>query len=114
MKIREFMNSQWVNKARDPEARSRVMAEFPEWVEKVTNSELVQRAQRLWRYLKSEAASPADVVLVIGALLYLISPIDAVPDFIPVAGFLDDATIAGLVLGYLDRKASEEIGDTAV
>jgi uncharacterized membrane protein YkvA (DUF1232 family) len=108
------MNSEWVAKARDPEARSRVTAEFPEWVQKVKNSELVERAQRLWQFLKSDAASPADVVLVIGALLYLISPIDAVPDFIPIAGFLDDATIAGLVLGYLDRKASLEISETSM
>ncbi|MHC4839771.1 MAG: YkvA family protein [Planctomycetota bacterium] len=35
------------------------------------------------------------------ALLYFISPIDLVPDAIPVAGLLDDAAVVGAALGML-------------
>lgn len=30
---------------------------------------------------------------IVGTLLYLLSPIDLIPDFIPVVGFLDDAAV---------------------
>ena len=35
------------------------------------------------------------------ALLYVISPIDFIPDFIPVVGFLDDAVVLALCLKLL-------------
>jgi uncharacterized membrane protein YkvA (DUF1232 family) len=42
--------------------------------------------------------------LLLGALAaYLASPLDLVPDFIPVAGQLDDAILVALVLRYLLR-----------
>ena len=33
------------------------------------------------------------------ALAYFLSPVDMVPDFIPLSGFLDDAALLGLVFG---------------
>ena len=38
------------------------------------------------------------IAAIIGAIIYVVSPIDAVPDFIPVAGWLDDGAVvtAGL------------------
>ena len=39
-------------------------------------------------------------------LLYLTSPIDLVPDFIPVLGYLDDVVIALLALALIIRLTS--------
>ena len=89
----------------DPEARSQVLEELPAWITRVRNSDLVAKARRLKDYLTSGQASTVDIVLVVAALLYLISPFDAIPDFIPVVGWLDDVAVAGLVLSYLDKKA---------
>ena len=47
-------------------------------------------------------------VLVLG-ILYLVLPIDLVPDFVPVAGQLDDVLIAGLVVALLIRTAGDEV-----
>jgi uncharacterized membrane protein YkvA (DUF1232 family) len=107
MDMKDFADSKWVNAARDPRTRQRVLQELPGWIEKVQNSDLIAKARRLKDYLWSGRCSTADIILVVAALLYLISPIDAIPDFIPVVGWLDDVAVAGLVLGYLDRKASQ-------
>ena len=39
---------------------------------------------------------------------YLASPIDLIPDFIPVAGYLDDAILVVLMLRWLRRTADAE------
>ena len=40
---------------------------------------------------------------------YLALPFDLVPDFIPVAGQLDDAILVALVLAYLARLAGRDV-----
>jgi uncharacterized membrane protein YkvA (DUF1232 family) len=50
-------------------------------------------------YAVSDKRTPIFAKLFAGiSLIYLISPIDLVPDFIPVAGFLDDLIIVPLLL----------------
>ena len=44
------------------------------------------------------------IVTIIGAIIYVVSPIDAVPDFIPVAGWLDDGAVVAAAV-----KALEEV-----
>jgi uncharacterized membrane protein YkvA (DUF1232 family) len=49
----------------------------------------------------------ARIALVVLAA-YLASPIDLVPDFIPVAGQLDDAVLVVLALGWVVRSRGEQ------
>jgi uncharacterized membrane protein YkvA (DUF1232 family) len=35
------------------------------------------------------------------AVIYFVSPIDFIPDFIPVAGFIDDALVVSLALNQV-------------
>jgi len=42
------------------------------------------------------------IIAFIAALAYLICPADAVPDIIPVAGFLDDAAVISLAISQFD------------
>lgn len=37
------------------------------------------------------------IIAIIGGLIYLLSPIDVIPDFVPVLGFIDDIFILNLV-----------------
>jgi len=48
------------------------------------------------------------VVLAIG-LVWLISPIDLLPEFLPVLGPLDDAVVAALVLRHLVHRAGGDV-----
>lgn len=45
------------------------------------------------------------IILVVAALLYLIAPVDMVPDFIPLTGFLDDIA----VIGFVTKQVSKEL-----
>lgn len=38
---------------------------------------------------------------VVAALIYVISPIDLIPDFIPVIGFIDDAAVVAVCLSLI-------------
>lgn len=42
-----------------------------------------------------------ELLLILGGLVYFISPIDIVPDFIPLAGLLDDVAIIGFIANKL-------------
>jgi len=43
------------------------------------------------------------IAAIIGALLYIFSPIDLIPDFIPVIGLVDDAAVLGLCLNSIGK-----------
>jgi membrane-associated phospholipid phosphatase/uncharacterized membrane protein YkvA (DUF1232 family) len=64
----------------------------------------------LCRRLAADARVPrrAKVGLALAAA-YIASPLDLVPDFIPVIGQIDDAVIAGLALGMVIRGAGEDV-----
>jgi uncharacterized membrane protein YkvA (DUF1232 family) len=62
---------------------------------------LLMRLLRAWKAGVYRGLSPRTVLACIGALVYLVSPVDLVPDFIPGIGFLDDAVVLGLVLQSL-------------
>ncbi|MXW01829.1 MAG: DUF1232 domain-containing protein [Holophagales bacterium] len=38
------------------------------------------------------------LILIAGAVLYFVIPIDVIPDFVPVAGFIDDAAVIAWVV----------------
>jgi uncharacterized membrane protein YkvA (DUF1232 family) len=64
----------------------------------------------LFKRLLGDRRIPRRRKLAIGALAaYLASPIDLVPDFIPVVGQLDDAILAVLILRGVIRDAGEAV-----
>ena len=64
---------------------------------------------RLVRRLAADRSLPAGVrVRLVLLLIYLASPIDLVPDVIPVVGYADDAIVVALVLRSVVRRAGPE------
>ena len=59
------------------------------------------KVQLLGKLIKDPNAAWSSKATAIGALLYVISPIDAIPDFIPVIGLLDDVGVVALAVGSL-------------
>ena len=64
---------------------------------------------RLVRRLAADKTLPRGTRIRLGLLLaYLASPIDLIPDFIPVLGYADDAIIVTAVLRSVVRRAGIE------
>lgn len=64
----------------------------------------------LCRGLVSDPRVPlGSKLLVGGALVWVLSPIDLVPEFIPLLGPLDDVIVVGLVLRHLIKRAGVEV-----
>ena len=47
------------------------------------------------------------VAAIIGSLLYVLSPVDLIPDVIPVIGYLDDAAVLALCLKFVKHDVDE-------
>jgi len=45
------------------------------------------------------------ILPIVASLLYVVSPIDAMPDFMPGIGWLDDLLVIGFLLWYMSRQA---------
>jgi uncharacterized membrane protein YkvA (DUF1232 family) len=67
----------------------------------------VQDAVALFIVVKDPAVTVYVKAMAIGALAYFISPIDAIPDIIPVTGFLDDAAVIGTTITVLGSKITK-------
>ena len=47
------------------------------------------------------------LALLIAAVIYVISPIDAAPDFLPFIGWLDDVSVVGIIFKILEDMISK-------
>lgn len=74
---------------------------------------LVLPAMTLYCMMKSPDVPLRDKAVIVGALGYLILPLDAVPDFIPMLGIVDDMSAIVLVLRTLDKDITTEIRNEA-
>jgi uncharacterized membrane protein YkvA (DUF1232 family) len=64
---------------------------------------------RLLRDLLRDGSTPLDVRIVIVVLgVWIVSPIDLIPEFVPVLGPLDDVVVAIVALRYLRRRLGTE------
>ena len=59
------------------------------------------KVQVLWRFIRDPEVAWAKKATAVGSLVYLVSPLDAVPDFIPAAGLLDDVAVILFVVQML-------------
>ena len=101
MKGKEFINSKWCQKAASPGTQEKIKQSFGKWTTRVNNTGLLTRAKQLYQFFLSPQITGTQKVIVAGALLYVISPLDVIPDFIPVVGWLDDIGIASFALNYI-------------
>ena len=93
--------------ARDPERLRKLLEDIAKKTKQVprepfkeTWAYLMAMIRILRAYYRREYRDvpQQSLVTVIGAVIYFVSPADFIPDWIPVAGYLDDAFVVGLAL----------------
>ena len=91
MELPDFMN--YANKFSQTDFTEKIAR-----IAKRAGSKLVYAALILYYTLQSDKVSAANKAMIIGALGYLISHLDVVPDAIPIAGLADDLGVLIFVL----------------
>ena len=70
---------------------------------------LIPDLLRLLRTVIGDRGAPLDVrIMLVGLLIWIVSPIDLIPEFIPGLGPLDDVIVAIVALRYTRRRLGTE------
>ena len=78
-------------------------------IAKRAGAKLVYAALILYYTLQSDKVSKKDKAMIIGALGYMISPLDVMPDAIPIVGLTDDLAVLLYVLKRVWTDIDPEI-----
>lgn len=76
-------------------------------------SKVLYPALQLYFLLQAKDVPMRAKTLIVGALGYLILPVDMVPDFIPALGFTDDLTALMVALRTLNKYLTPDINARA-
>lgn len=82
-------------------------------IAKRAGAKMIYAALVLYYTLQSDKISVKDKAIIIGALGYLISPLDVIPDAIPIAGLGDDLAVLVYVLNKVWGNVSEDVKEKA-
>ena len=88
-------------------------AEKIQRIAKRAGAKLGDAALILYETVQSDKVSKKDKAIIIGALGYMISPLDVIPDAIPIAGLTDDLAVLLYVLKKVWTGIDPEIVEQA-
>jgi len=63
--------------------------------------QIILRLIKVWLAGGYKDISTKSIVILIGAILYFLNPFDAIPDTIPVLGYVDDVAVVGWIVKTL-------------
>src|SRR6476619_3234823 len=70
---------------------------------------LIPDVLRLLRSLAGDRSVPLDVrIVLVGLVAWIVSPIDLIPEFIPVLGPMDDVVVAIVAMRYVRRRVGTD------
>jgi len=97
-----------------PNMRTGLQSRSPvvSWIDLVAAVVLktLKKTTRFLGALAEDERIPArDKIVFAGLLAYLANPFDIIPDFIPLAGYVDDLFVAALVLDYVFNVVPEAV-----
>ncbi|HJQ20412.1 MAG TPA: YkvA family protein [Gemmatimonadaceae bacterium] len=72
-------------------------------------AELPRFLRLLWGLISDSRVATLDKLLVAGAIAYIVTPIDLIPDFVPFLGEVDDVYLLVLALRRLMQNAGRSV-----
>ena len=67
-----------------------------------------------WRYITHRDTPKGPKLALLAAMLYVLLPVDLIPDVAPMIGWLDDVGFASLAVGYVARQFARQTEAAAV
>lgn len=87
------------------EGKETILNSFEDKIEKVGSiGPFIDQLTELFDRFKKRKGKPYELIIIGSALLYFISPIDVIPDYIFPIGYLDDAIAVQIALKSLDNS----------
>lgn len=107
--IKKFLaNSSWVQEAKafinDKEKMQNLLNRFKEFFNNNSLEEIKDNMKEVFNYVSDVFSgrykdySMTALITLVAGMVYVVSPIDIIPDFIPIVGFTDDITVFLFVL----------------
>lgn len=107
--IKKFLaDSSWVQEAKafinDKEKMQNLLNRFKEFFNNSSLEEIKDNMKEAFNYVSDVFSgrykdySMTALITLVAGMVYVVSPIDIIPDFIPVVGFTDDITVFLFVL----------------
>lgn len=111
---RQFQEGRWLHQAEDylsdKNKMHHLLGLLPHLFRHKALAPVLKDLILLYYYIKDivtghyHGYSYRQMLLIVALLIYVVSPIDIVPDWIPGAGFLDDAALIGYVVKLTERE----------
>jgi len=112
--VSEFLNGKWLQQAKEYLSNSEKMQELLKNVTSYVNKEGLAKVKDkivlMYDYVKDIITgkytdySMSNLAIIVAALIYVVSPLDLVPDMIIALGLLDDVAIVTWAIGVVDTE----------
>ncbi|MGYP003295850620 len=115
--IDKFLHSKWLAKAtkciKTPGAMTKLGLSAGIYIKKNGLKSVSEHLTLMTNYVKDVASgrykgyNKTHLTLIVAAILYVVSPLDIIPDFLIVAGLVDDAAIIAWAFNEMSKELSK-------
>ncbi len=115
--IDKFLHSRWLAKAtkciKTPGAMTKLGLSAGIYIKKNGLKSVSEHLTLMTNYVKDVASghykgyNKTHLTLIVAAILYVVSPLDIIPDFLIVAGLVDDAAIIAWAFNEMSKELSK-------
>lgn len=117
--IEKFKSGAWMDKAQSclktPDSLKKLSDELSGYMNKDGLKNVQNQLVQLYDYVKLLLTKgyydykDHTLVLIIAVIIYVVSPIDLIPDYLPAVGLIDDSALVGWLFQKLGDKLNQSI-----